>query len=148
MILIRSSHRDCLSGYGVVTSGEAFKTSGVGVVHFSVRWFPISLNISHNHSQTSTSRKNRNTDCVSHFWHQCRDQASEFDSGSKDSSPVVTNHYPEMTECGHNPNYGSIFTHLAEIRTYVPGLSELEGIEFSSITGKLSPETFKNVSET
>ena len=30
------SHRDCLSGYGVVTSGEAFKTSGVGVVHFSV----------------------------------------------------------------------------------------------------------------
>ena len=36
-ILIRSSHRDCLSGYGVVTSGEAFKTSGVGVVHFSLR---------------------------------------------------------------------------------------------------------------
>ena len=29
---------DCLLGYGVVTSGEAFKTSGVGVVHFSVRW--------------------------------------------------------------------------------------------------------------
>ena len=35
LILIRSSHRDCLSGYGIVTSGEAFKTSGVGVVHFS-----------------------------------------------------------------------------------------------------------------
>ena len=28
--------RDCLSGYGVVTSGEAFKTIGVGVVHSSV----------------------------------------------------------------------------------------------------------------
>ena len=27
---------DCLSGYGVVTSGEAFKTSGVGVVHLNV----------------------------------------------------------------------------------------------------------------
>ena len=26
--------RDCLSDYGVVTSGEGFKTSGVGVVHF------------------------------------------------------------------------------------------------------------------
>ena len=36
LILIRSSHRGCLSGYSVVTSGEAFKTSGVGVVHFSV----------------------------------------------------------------------------------------------------------------
>ena len=36
LILIRSSHRDCLSGYGVVTSGEAFMTSDVGVVHFSV----------------------------------------------------------------------------------------------------------------
>ena len=28
----------CLSGYGVVSSGEAFKTSGVGVEHFSVSW--------------------------------------------------------------------------------------------------------------
>ena len=28
-------------GYGVVTSGEAFKTTGVGVVHFSVSWFSI-----------------------------------------------------------------------------------------------------------
>ena len=37
--MIRSSQRDCLSGYGVVTSGEAFKTSGVGVVHFSVSRF-------------------------------------------------------------------------------------------------------------
>ena len=36
MELIRCSHRDCLSDYGVVTSGEAFKKSGVGVVHFSV----------------------------------------------------------------------------------------------------------------
>ena len=36
LICIRSSHRDCLSGYGVVTSGEAFRTSGVGVVHFSI----------------------------------------------------------------------------------------------------------------
>ena len=36
LILIKSSHRDCLSSYGVVTSGEAFKTSGVGVVYFSV----------------------------------------------------------------------------------------------------------------
>ena len=27
---------DCLSGYGIVTPGEAFKTIGVGVVHFSV----------------------------------------------------------------------------------------------------------------
>ena len=34
--IITDSHRDCLSGYGKVTSGEAFKTSGVGVVHFSV----------------------------------------------------------------------------------------------------------------
>ena len=35
---MRSSHRNCLSGYGVVhvTSGEAFKTSGVGVVHWLV----------------------------------------------------------------------------------------------------------------
>ena len=39
LILIRSSHRDCLSGHGVVTSGEAFKTISVGVVHFSVSWF-------------------------------------------------------------------------------------------------------------
>ena len=31
---------------------------------------------------------------------------------------------------------------------HVPGLSELEGIEFSSLTGKLSTETFDNVSET
>ena len=31
---------------------------------------------------------------------------------------------------------------------HVPGLSELEGIEFSSLTGKLSPETLDNVSET
>ena len=30
LILIRSRHRDCLSGYGVVTSGEAIKTIGVG----------------------------------------------------------------------------------------------------------------------
>ena len=30
---------------------------------------------------------------------------------------------------------------------HVPGLSELEGLEFSSLTGKLSPETFDNVSE-
>ena len=30
---------------------------------------------------------------------------------------------------------------------HVPGLSELEGIEFSSLTGKLSPETFDNVSD-
>ena len=36
IILIRSSHRDCLSGYDAVTSGEAFKTIGVEVVHFSV----------------------------------------------------------------------------------------------------------------
>ena len=36
LILKRSSHNDCLSGYGVVTSEEALKTSGVGVVHFSV----------------------------------------------------------------------------------------------------------------
>ena len=36
MILIRSSHRDCLSDYGVVTSREAFKTSGVGFTNFSV----------------------------------------------------------------------------------------------------------------
>ena len=28
-----------LSGYSVVTSGEAFKTIGVGVVHFSVSVF-------------------------------------------------------------------------------------------------------------
>ena len=34
--MIRSSHRDCMSGYDVVTSGETFKTSGSGVVHFSV----------------------------------------------------------------------------------------------------------------
>ena len=33
---IRSSHRECLSDYDVVTSGEAIKTSAVGVVHFSV----------------------------------------------------------------------------------------------------------------
>ena len=32
-----SNHRDCLSGYGVVTSAETFKKSGVGVVHFSVK---------------------------------------------------------------------------------------------------------------
>ena len=31
---------------------------------------------------------------------------------------------------------------------HVKGLSELEGIEFLSSTGKLSPETFDNVSET
>ena len=31
---------------------------------------------------------------------------------------------------------------------HVLGLSELEVIEFSSLTGKLSPETFDNVSET
>ena len=30
IIDIDKSHRDCLLGYGVVTSGEAFKTSGVG----------------------------------------------------------------------------------------------------------------------
>ena len=28
--------------------------------------------------------------------------------GSNDSSPEVTNHYPEMTECGRNQNYGFI----------------------------------------
>ena len=44
MILIRFSHRDCLSDYGVVTSGEAFKTSGVGVMHFSVSWLQVYLN--------------------------------------------------------------------------------------------------------
>ena len=33
---MRSSHRDCLSGYSIVSLKEAFKTSGVGVVHFSV----------------------------------------------------------------------------------------------------------------
>ena len=32
----RSSHRDCLSCYGVVTSVEAFKTIDVGVVHLSI----------------------------------------------------------------------------------------------------------------
>ena len=31
---------------------------------------------------------------------------------------------------------------------HVPGLSELEGIKFSSLTGKLSSETFDNVCET
>ena len=31
---------------------------------------------------------------------------------------------------------------------HVPDLSELEGIELSSLTGKLSPETFDNVFET
>ena len=40
------------------------------------------------------------------------------------------------------PTSGRIFV------LHVPGLSELEGIEFSSLTGKLSPETFDNVSET
>ena len=39
--------------------------------------------------------------------------------------------------------------HLAEYSYfYVPSLSELEGIEFSSLTGKLAPETFNSVSET
>ena len=28
--MIRSSHRDCLSAYGIVTSGEALKTSDGG----------------------------------------------------------------------------------------------------------------------
>ena len=36
ILLIRSNPRDFLSGYAVVTSGEAFKTVGVGVMHFSV----------------------------------------------------------------------------------------------------------------
>ena len=31
---------------------------------------------------------------------------------------------------------------------HAPGLSELEGIEFFNLSGKLSPETFGNVSET
>ena len=42
------------------------------------------------------------------------------------------------------------FSHLAEYSYFmfpVPGLSELEGIEFSNLTGKLSPETFDNISE-
>ena len=39
--------------------------------------------------------------------------------------------------------------HLAEYSYFMfPGLSELKGIEFSSLTCKLSPETFDNVSET
>ena len=38
--------------------------------------------------------------------------------------------------------------HLAEYSHHVAGLSELEGIEFSKLTGKLSPDTFDNVSET
>ena len=38
----------------------------------------------------------------------CHDQESNLGSGSNDSSPEVTNHYPEMTECGHNLNYGFI----------------------------------------
>ena len=38
----------------------------------------------------------------------CHDQASNLGSGSNDSSPEVTNHYLEMTECGRNLNYGFI----------------------------------------
>ena len=38
----------------------------------------------------------------------CHDQESNRGSGSNDSSPEVTNHYPEMTECGRNLNYGFI----------------------------------------
>ena len=38
----------------------------------------------------------------------CHDQESNLGSGSNDSSPEVTNHYPEMTECGCNLNYGFI----------------------------------------
>ena len=36
----------------------------------------------------------------------CHDQESNLGSGSNDSSPEETNHYPEMTECGRNLNYG------------------------------------------
>ena len=43
IIIDIDSNRDCLSGYGVVTSGEAFKTIGVGVVHFSVNWLSYKL---------------------------------------------------------------------------------------------------------
>ena len=38
----------------------------------------------------------------------CHDRESTLGSGSNDSSPEVTNHYPEMTECGCNLNYGFI----------------------------------------
>ena len=38
----------------------------------------------------------------------CHDQESNLSSVSNDSSPEVTNHYPEMTECGRNLNYGFI----------------------------------------
>ena len=46
------------------------------------------------------------------------------------------------TECYLAAASGRIFV------LHVPGLSELQGIEFSSLLGKLSPETFDNVSET
>ena len=36
----------------------------------------------------------------------CHDQESNLGSGSNDSSSAVTNHYPEMSECGRNLNYG------------------------------------------
>ena len=38
----------------------------------------------------------------------CHDQESNLGSGSNDSSPEVTNQYPEMTGCGCNLNYGFI----------------------------------------
>ena len=38
----------------------------------------------------------------------CHDQESNLGSGSNDCSPEVTNHYPEMTECGRNLNHGFI----------------------------------------
>ena len=38
----------------------------------------------------------------------CHDQESNLGPGSNDSSPEVTNHYPEMTECRRNLNYGLI----------------------------------------
>ena len=38
----------------------------------------------------------------------CHDQESNLGSRSNDSSTEVTNHYPEMTKCGRNLNYGFI----------------------------------------
>ena len=40
-VQVRRNTASWVSGYGVVTLGEAFKTIDVGVVHFSVSWFVI-----------------------------------------------------------------------------------------------------------
>ena len=70
--------------------------------HFNFLTFRISLNFSHNHFKASTSRKT-----IIQITYPTSD-TSCLGSGSNDSSPEVTNHYPGMTECGRNLNYGFI----------------------------------------